>query len=97
MESEWRYGVWRNIGPTYAHWDLPLGVPVQIVLLCARLNPAVSFNGKVWTHVLRVKTPGSANNTAFARIQGGGNVLNEVFLFFLPGPFPHGFAVDPDH
>lgn len=85
------------IGNTFAQWTYPVGAQVQFVYLCARLNPPLFYLGQLWTHLLKLKTPGFGGNAAFARIHGTSNVLDEILPFFFTGSFPHGFPVDPDH
>lgn len=97
MESNWRWNVWDMIGNTRAYWRYPIGVTYDNVFLCARLNPDVTYAGKVWTHVLRLRTPGSGQNVALARVNDSENTLDEVFKYYDPAPFPSGFPVLPDH
>lgn len=96
MESNWRMNVYKLIGSTYAAWDIPIGHSFTLCYLCAELDPHLLYLGKVWTHLLKLNTPGSAQNAAFARIQGTGNVLNEIQWFYSPLHFPFNFSVLPD-
>lgn len=98
MESEWRWGVYKMVGSTYAAWEYPGDQPALHVFLCARLVTPITLSGKVYTHLLKASEIGGIKYGYLARIQGVGNVLNEVRPFIVPPPnFPYGISVDPDH
>lgn len=96
MASSWRQNVYELIGCTNAQWTYPGGFPRSSVYLCAELSTQLLWEGKWWTHLLKLHESNLFYVAALARFHDL-NVLDEVSVIPKLAPnFPYGYSVLPD-